>query len=442
MNSQPHTPAFSASSLELSMADAGKFFGWKLLAALSAIVSVNLGVAYVGASVINAPMARELGLSRGTLGLGSTVFVLSVGLGAPLVARVINSLGARLSLCIGSLFVAFGSILLASWVTQGWQYVVAYGLMLGLGCAFGALIPAQTCASAWFERRRALALALVLTGSGIGGLLFAPLLTRVIALADGNWRAAWYVVLVAALAAAAIALLVVKNRPADLGQQPDGAKAQAIQGGEQATGFVSTVYRTRERWTVRDAMRTPAFWLIGVAAVGESVPSVAAIAHAVPHLRDLGHSAEATAAALGLFAMCTIAGKLSVGFFCDRIEPRYAWSVSIVMMGLAVFVATHAQSAAAMYLFTGLLGFGSGAALTCWHSTVANYFGPTAFASILGALMPFSNAVAAASPFLVGLLYDRQGTYTMAFYAVSAVSIISALMLLAAVPPRQSPATQ
>lgn len=182
-------------------------------------------------------------------------------------------------------------------------------------------------------------------------------------------------------------------------------------------------------------MRTPAFWLISLAAVGESAPGAAAIAHAVPHLRDFGHSAEAAAAALGLFAICSIVGKLSAGFLCDRIEPRYAWSMCIVMMGLAVLVATRANSAGAMYLFTGMLGFGSGAALTCWHATVANYFGPTAFASILGAQMPFSNAMAAAAPFLVGLVYDIQGSYTTAFYIVAALSLVTAVLLLAAAPP-------
>jgi cyanate permease len=67
---------------------------------------------------------------------------------------------------------------------------------------------------------------------------------------------------------------------------------------------------------------------------------------------------------------------------------------------------------------------------------VANYFGPAAFASILGAQMPFSNAMAAAGPYLVGLAFDVQGSYTPAFYALAAFSVLTALMLLAATPPR------
>jgi MFS family permease len=229
------------------------------------------------------------------------------------------------------------------------------------------------------------------------------------------------------------ALLFVRNRPGDYGQLPDGRTASDDLA---HAGVAAPVHRTREVWTVRDAVRTASFWLISIAAVGESIPSTAAVAHAVPHLRDLGHSASAAAGALGLFAICTIVGKLSAGFIGDRVEPRYAWSACIMMMGLAVWVATRAQSAAVMYLFTGMLGFGSGAALTCWHATVANYFGPTLFASILGVQYPFNNAVAAASPFLVGLAYDTQHSYTMAFYAIAIISVIAAVPLLAAAPPR------
>jgi MFS family permease len=109
-----------------------------------------------------------------------------------------------------------------------------------------------------------------------------------------------------------------------------------------------------------------------------------------------------------------------------------------MMMGFAVWLATRAQSAGVMYLFAGMLGLGSGGALTCWHTTVANYFGPSLFASILGAQLPLSNAVAAVTPFLIGLAYDAQRTYTTAFYIVAAVAVGAAVPLLAAVPPTRS----
>jgi MFS family permease len=334
---------------------------------------------------------------------------------------------------------AAGSLVLALWVSHGWQYILVYGVLLGAGSAFGALIPAQACVSMWFESKRGLAMSLVLIGSGVGGSISAPLLTRVIAAAEGNWHAAWYCVLAATLSVGLVAFLFVRNRPTQVVQLPGGVSGPGFHRRSDLGGRSrSAVYRTREQWTVREAVRTPAFWLFSIAAVGESVPSTAAIAHAVPHLRDLGHSAAAAAAAIGLFSVCTIFGKLAAGFLCDRVEPRYAWSASIMMMGFGVWLATRAQSAGVMYLFAGMLGLGSGGALTCWHTTVANYFGPNLFASILGTQLPFSNAVAAVTPFLIGLAYDAQRSYTIAFYAVAGVSIGAAVPLLAAVPPSRS----
>jgi cyanate permease len=185
-------------------------------------------------------------------------------------------------------------------------------------------------------------------------------------------------------------------------------------------------------------VRTPTFWLLTLAAVGESVPGTSTIAHAVPLLRDLGHSAAAAGAALGLFSTASMFGSLTVGLLCDRVEPRIVWAVCILLIGAGMLVATRARADAAMYLFTGTVGFGSGAALTCWHATVGNYFGPSSFPSILCAQLPVSNTIAAASPFLVGIVYDVRGSYTPAFVSLAAFSVLTAILLFFTRPPARS----
>jgi sugar phosphate permease len=374
------------------------FYGWKLLAALAVIVSINMGMNYAAAEVIIAPMAKDLGLSRGALGFGSTVFLLCFGLTAPLVARAVNSIGAQVSLCIGSFLVALGSILLATVVNQGSHFVVCYGFLLSTGCAFGAMIPAQSCVTVWFEKRRAMALALVLVGAGLGGSISAPLLARVIAAAHGNWRSGWFCLFAAPLVAAVVSMLFVKNSPEEMGQATDG-NAQAVNEISDAIALRhSRIYRTREHWTVGEAMRAPVFWLLTLAAIGESAPRTAAVAHAIPHLRDLGHTAAAAGAALGFFSVCSIAGSLIAGFLCDRMDPRTSWALCISVIGCGMFVATRADSELAMYAFTGMVGFGSGSALTSWRATIGNYFGPTSFASIVCAQLPISNTVEQVPP--------------------------------------------
>jgi MFS family permease len=394
----------------------------------------------VAAAVVNAPMARNLEMRRGTLGLGSTVFLLCLGLSAPLVARSVNSLGSRATLCVGALLVALGSILLASCVSRGWQFVLVYGFLLGTGCGFGGMAPAHSCATLWFEKKRAMALALVLVGAGLGGSIFAPLLTRLIAAANGNWRAGWLCLAAASLISALMSILFVKNRPEEVGQVVDGDRQAVSEIIDSAPLRRSRVYRTRDHWSLKEATHTPTFWLLTLAAVGESVPGTSAIAHAIPHLRDLGHSAAAAGAALGLFSTSSIFGSLAVGLLCDRVEPRIVWALCISLIGAGMLVATRARAGAAMYLFTGMLGFGSGAALTCWHATVGNYFGPSSFPSILCAQLPVSNSIAAASPFLVGIVYDARGSYSPAFVSLAAFSVLTAILLFFTGPPtRRSP---
>jgi MFS transporter, OFA family, oxalate/formate antiporter len=198
------------------------------------------------------------------------------------------------------------------------------------------------------------------------------------------------------------------------------------------------IYRTRDHWTVREAMRTPVFWLLTLAAVGESAPGTAAVAHAIPHLRDLGHTALAAGTALGFFSVCSIVGSLIAGVLCDRVDPRTSWALCISMIGCGVLVATRAESELAMYVFTGMVGFGSGAALTGWQATIGNYFGPTSFASILCAQLPISNTIAAASPLLVGIVYDAYGTYAPAFIGLGALAFLTAVLLYFARPPLRS----
>jgi cyanate permease len=280
-----------------------------------------------------------------------------------------------------------------------------------------------------------MALALVLVGAGLGGSIFAPLLTRLIAAANGNWQAGWLCLCAASLMAALMSILFVKNRPEEVGQVADGERQMVSEINNDAAPQGSRVYRTRDRWSLKEAAHTPTFWLLTLAAVGESVPGTSTIAHAVPHLRDLGHSAAAAGAALGLFSTFSIFGSLTVGLLCDRVEPRIVWAVCIGLIGSGILVATRARADAAMYLFTGMLGFGSGAALTSWHATVGNYFGPSSFPSILGAQLPISNTIAAASPFLVGIVYDVCGSYTPAFVSLAVVSVLTAVLLLFTRPP-------
>lgn len=422
-----------------------KFSGWKIAAALWLIIFVNLAFTSYGSGVIGAVMLTDLDISRSVLGLGFTVYLLAQGLGAPAVAWGINRFGTRLTLTAGSLFLALSAFALAHFSTEGWHYVLFFGLGIGIGVGFSTLLPVQTCVAMWFTKRRGLAMAVVLAATGVGGFVAAPLLNHVIALNNGDWRYAWYLVALGSLACAAIAYGFVRNTPADLGQLPDGAAAnQTDVSSKPSMAGRKLVYRSSIDWLVKEALKTRSKWLIALASVGYAMPISTFIAHGAPHLTDIGHSGTSAALALGTVAIFGTLGKLIAGYLCDRFEPRYVWFGCLLMEALGIALATQAHDQTTIYVFAALLGAGYGGSLVCWPTMVANYFGAKSMASIMGLQFPINAVGSALAPLAVGILFDRLGSYSLSFFGVGALTLTAATLLLIATPPvwKQSEQTQ
>ena len=114
-------------------------------------------------------------------------------------------------------------MLLATVVSSVTLAVLAFGLLIGIGVATGALIAAQAGVARWFVRRRALAFSILYSSGAIGGFVAPPILSAIANSGPGHWRLGWWLVAGLSFIAALIALAAVREQPADLGQLPDGA---------------------------------------------------------------------------------------------------------------------------------------------------------------------------------------------------------------------------
>ncbi|HLB85911.1 MAG TPA: MFS transporter, partial [Steroidobacteraceae bacterium] len=155
------------------------FYGWKLLSAFWVIAVINLAFPAYGSAVLNAAMAAELGFDRQALGTIVAVYLAMSGLPGPLVAASVNRIGVRWTLVIGSGFVIAGSVMLATIVDSVALAIVAFGLIVGVGVATGAIIAAQAGVARWFVRRRSLALSLLYSAGGIGGFIAPQILAAI-----------------------------------------------------------------------------------------------------------------------------------------------------------------------------------------------------------------------------------------------------------------------
>jgi hypothetical protein len=172
-----------------------------------------------------------------------------------------------------------------------------------------------------------MALALVLVGAGLGGSISAPLVTRVVAAAHGNWRAGWFCLFAAALTVALVSILFVKNRPEEVGQVADGDTKPA----SKVCGDVASrarTDRTRDHWTMRETVHTPHS--------GCSLWPPSANLFRVPRQSPTPYRICVTSATrrqrAAPHSQSFFVGSLIIGFLCDRMDPRIAWAVCILML--------------------------------------------------------------------------------------------------------------
>jgi len=274
----------------------------------------------------------------------------------------------------------------------------------------------------WFERKRPLVMALVMTGSGVGGYLFPTLIQRVAAM-PGGWRTAWLAVCAGALVSATIAALFLRDRPSDLGQWPDGMEP-AAKDGSSGPGAAAGL-----QWTATDAVRQPAFWQVLLAAVIFSTPIPMIVAHGVSHFQGLGHSTSEAARAIGLMVLMSVPGRVLGGLLCQKFAPQRVWAAMMLLIAAGLACGVDASTEGRVLLFAGLIGLGYGASIVCWASLTANLFGALSFATVMGLMVPVTLLLTSVAPTAAGVIRDRVGSYAIALWACAAALLLGALII-------------
>jgi len=415
-----------------------KFYGWKLVAVFFVVYFLNGAFPFYGGVVINSLMSVEMGLDRSTLGLGFTLYSITFGLSGTIVGFLVTRIGARKTLLYGCAVLVLGTLLMAFAVSTAWHYVLYFGVVIGIGVGLGSVIPIQTSLTFWFKRRRAAAMAIVMSAAGLSALLTAPLLAFIVD-GTGSWRMGWVAVTIAAIFAAVIVALGAVDKPEDIGQHPDGVDPRMAQTGSDTDAYRKKIYQSPDGWSVAETIKTRSWWLMVLGSYAFFAAFYIAMGHSVVHLLDLGHSREMASFSVGLVVAWSIAGRMLAGWLGDRIEPRYIWSVALGLMFIGIFFLQNGSSIPAVYAYAATLGVGMGASYVCMITLTGNYFGADAYAKIAGLLFPISIVLAALSPILAGLAYDKLGSYRIAFYGTMVLTFLGASLILFATPPRKAP---
>lgn len=402
------------------------FYGNRLIGILGFMYFCSSGVILPAANVINPLMLEDasMGLTGTLLGMGFSLFVLFQGLSAPVIGALIDRIGARLTMAIGAVALLGASLALAFLVSSPIAYFICFGIIASVGAMMAGQLSTQSTIGAWFVARRGVAMTATMFIGASSAFLLPPVIEAIIGSCGGSWHSGWYLIAVLSVAMIPVALLLVKNKPSDLGQLPDGASGAGDMA-EKRKDF--KVFKREESFAFPQVLRTPAFWLIALAATGGFAAYSFATSQGMIHFTTIGIERSAVVMGVSVMGGASLLGKLVMGSLSDRVEPVRIISIAALLIAAGILTATVAFNGAMMLIYYFCTGFGFGAITATFPTAIANYFGAGAFSKSLGVGIFVTTIIASVLPLAGGVIYDACGSCSPAFFLAAVVVVCCAV---------------
>ena len=380
-------------------------------------------------SVLIVPWEGAFGWDRSTVSAAAAVGILLYGLMGPFAAALMQSFGVRRTLAIALSLLSL-SACLSLFMTEPWQLVATWGVLSGLGSGCVAFVLAATIVNRWFTTNRGLVMGILSASTATGNLVFLPALAKI---SEHGWRPVVIAVALATAALIPIVLLLVPERPADIGTEPFGALPDAPPAPEatranplrMAFATLAGAARVRDFWLLLATFFICGFTTHGL--IGT---------HLIPMCSDYGIAAVDAAGLLAMMGVFDLIGTTASGWLTDRYDARVLLFIYYGLRGLSLLYLPYTD-----FCFYGLSLFAVFYGLD-WIATVPPTlrltnaaFGDRAAPIVFGWIAAGHQLGAASAAFLGGALRSSQGTYLEAFFIAGAAALLaSGLSLLIARP--------
>ena len=405
-------------------ASPAKFIGWRM------VVVCGLIYAFVGALGLTVGQLTlsymvldpAVTMNRTYLGLGFTVFILVQGLSGPLIAQIVMKKGARVAYMIGAVVAGIVSVCLALFLGSSTLfYILFFGVFLSFGCSTAGQIPGQSTLNQWFVAKRGKAISFMMMMAAIIAV-FYPLITNAL-INQFGWRVGFVLIACFAAVGLILAIFFVKNKPADVGQLPDGGVVAEDEPNKKKT--VVKNYQAKEHKTAKQAVRTPAFWFIVFTAFTCFAHLNLNISQGSLFCVSQGHSLDLVSVALSWKTAVGVVLLLGLSFLLDRIEPIRIHGIATLIGGIgALLAALFGSNVVVLFIYYASVAIAYGTQTAAMPTELANMFGNTNYAKILGIVLPIVAVLASLVPTIAGAVYDTTGSYTPAFIGMGVVGIL------------------
>jgi len=415
-------------------------YAWIIAPVTFVVLLVTAGIrATPGVLII--PLETEFQWSRTAISAAIAINIALFGLIGPFAASVMDRWGVR-RVVLASLALVATAVSLTTQMRSEWQLTLLWGVLVGSGTGVTSMVLAAVIATRWFEARRGLVMGALSAANATGQLVFLPLLARFV---DARgWRAACVIVAVACVLVFAIVLLLMRDRPQDVGLRRYGER-EPLPGHVPARALAPVE-------ALRLAIRSRAFWVLaGTFFVCGASTNGLIGTHLIAACHDYGIPQVRSAQLLAMMGIFDIAGTTVSGWLTDRYSSRHLLFAYYTLRGLSLLylpftLTTGAHGLGWFAMFYGL----------DWVATVpptvrltGDAFGRENTGVVYGWIAASHQLGASLAAFGAGAIRTGLGDYSAAFWIAGAMCAVAGLSFLtvgrssfatAAAAPRLEPA--
>ena len=394
------------------------------VAALLVFLSTGLSIGMTQYSFgeFAGPLQERYGWNQTELNLSLTFSFIS-GILAPAIGWLTDRFGVRPVMFVSLVLIAVGFVL-RPWITELWHWYTLSALVYA-GFPGATVLPAGKIVGLWFPNSMGRMTGIVVSGNNFGGMTMPPLAATVIALFSWQWAYIVFGVIMVGLASAV--MLYLREKPRDVEVETRRTRRPRP---------ASNASSVRGGMSVKDAVKTWAFWLTLIGLVAATFTYQGVLTQLRQHFGESGFAPAAATSAVTFVATMGIASKIAFGRASERFSARRmtVLSVAFQAVGVAMMILPFGGVpliVAGIFIYS--LGFGGLGALIVL--VVQQTFGLREYASLMG-LYQFAQIISiSGGPVLAGRVHDETGSFNLAFAIIVGIFVFGMVTLWLAKQP-------
>ncbi len=398
-------------------------YGWVVVAVVFFTLLASAGIRSTP-GVLIVPLEQAFGWSPATISIALSVSLFLFGFMGPFAAALMQSLGVRRTVLFALSLLAC-SVFASSFMSAPWQFMLTWGVLVGIGTGSMAMVLGATVSSRWFVERRGLVMGIFAASTATGQLVFLPMLASVVE--NHGWQPVVYIMAGGAALVIPLVYWLLAERPTSVGLLPYGAK-----GGDAGPAPASANPIVVAFAALRKGVKSRDFWLLfgSFFVCGLSTNGLIGT-HLIAACFDQGIPEVRGASLLAMMGIFDMIGTTLSGWLSDRWNNRWLlfWYYGLRGVSL-VFLPYSGFTFYGLSLFAVFYGLDWIATVPPTVRLINDIFGKQDAPIIFGWIFVGHQIGAATAAFGAGLLRTELDTYLQAFLVAGLACAAAATMSL------------